>query len=76
MLKGNTNQCPTCNEYFYSNHAFTKHRTGQHGVNRRCKTQEEMLAAGMRLNKRGFWTHGVLPEHLKEKYGRNTTEES
>lgn len=55
ILKGQRNQCRGCNEYFNSNLAFDKHRTGHHGHDRRCMTVEEMLAKGMLKNSRGFW---------------------
>ena len=54
-LNGARNQCPTCREYFNSNGAFDKHRTGSHGVDRRCRTPEEMQVKGMSLRKDGFW---------------------
>jgi hypothetical protein len=55
VLNGNRNQCQTCKEYFNSNGSFDKHRTGNHGLNRRCMTPEEMQAKGMSLNNDGFW---------------------
>lgn len=54
-LGGSRNQCSGCKEYFNSEKAFTRHRTGEHGVNRRCETPEEMLAKGWLKNKDGFW---------------------
>jgi hypothetical protein len=54
-LTGNRNQCQSCKEYFNSNTAFDKHRTGDHGRNRRCRTPEEMIALGMSKNNAGFW---------------------
>ncbi len=54
-LTGNRNQCQSCKEYFNSNSAFDKHRTGDHGRNRRCRTPEEMIALGMSKNNAGFW---------------------
>lgn len=54
-LTGQRNQCRGCNEYFNSNYAFDKHRSGQHGHDRRCLTPNEMKAKGMSLNKSGFW---------------------
>jgi hypothetical protein len=54
-LTGSRNQCQSCKQYFNSNTAFEKHRTGQHGVNRRCRTVEEMTALGMLVNHAGFW---------------------
>jgi len=55
VLSGDRNQCQTCKEYFNSSGAFDKHRVGEHGLNRRCRTREEMQAKGMSLNKDGFW---------------------
>jgi hypothetical protein len=54
-LTGNRNQCQSCKEYFNSNTAFDKHRTGEHGFKRRCRTPEEMTALGMSKNNAGFW---------------------
>ena len=54
-LTGNRNQCQSCKEYFNSNTAFDKHRTGDHGHSRRCRTPEEMIALGMSKNNAGFW---------------------
>jgi len=49
------NQCRGCGLYFNSNSVFEKHRTGTFGVDRRCRTPEEMEARGYRLNKDGYW---------------------
>lgn len=54
-LTGNRNQCQGCKQYFNSNSAFDMHRVGEHGVNRRCKTAQEMTAQGMAVNHAGFW---------------------
>lgn len=54
-LNGARNQCSGCERYFNSNGAFEKHRTGEHGVDRRCMTDEEMTAKGMFLGADGFW---------------------
>ena len=68
LLKGNKNQCQRCKEYFNSIGAFEKHRTGQHGVDRRCRTHEEMTDIGMSLNRDGFWIGEKMSEaYLKEK---------
>jgi hypothetical protein len=48
-------QCSGCGEYFNSDTAFEKHRIGQFGVNRRCMTPAEMLAAGMSRNAADWW---------------------
>ena len=49
------NQCGRCRNYFNSNTAFELHRTGKHGVDRRCMTPEEMTKKGMAVNADGFW---------------------
>lgn len=59
-LNGARNQCRGCNRYFNSNGAFEKHRIGEHGVNRRCMTEEEMIAKGMVLRPDGFWRGEVM----------------
>lgn len=66
-LNGARNQCPTCREYFNSNGAFEKHRTGSHGVNRRCRSIEEMLEKGMALRKDGFWVAEPMNAELSNK---------
>lgn len=62
-LTGNRNQCQGCKQYFNSNSAFDKHRTGVYCSSRRCRTPEEMLALGMLINHAGFW--------ITEKYDGN-----
>jgi hypothetical protein len=64
LLKGNRNQCQGCKEYFNSTGAFDKHRTGSYGVDRRCRTHEEMTEIGMSLNKDGYW----IGEKMSESY--------
>jgi hypothetical protein len=54
-LTASRNQCQGCKQYFNSNTAFETHRTGEHGVNRRCRTPQEMTALGMLVNDAGFW---------------------
>ena len=54
-LTSSRNQCQGCKQYFNSNYAFDKHRVGEHGVDRRCQTTEEMLKRGMSLNEANFW---------------------
>jgi hypothetical protein len=48
------NQCPSCGEVFRSLFSFDAHRTGDHGVDRRCQSTEEMSVAGM-LKSQGMW---------------------
>jgi hypothetical protein len=54
-LRGQKNQCQGCKQYFNSNTAFEMHRTGRHGIDRRCMTRDEMTAKGMSLNAQSFW---------------------
>ena len=66
-LGSQRNQCPGCDHYFNSNTAFDMHRTGKHGVNRRCRTPEEMIARGMSVNKDGFWITEVYNPNIRRK---------
>jgi hypothetical protein len=66
-LKGDRNQCTGCNEYFNSTGSFEGHRTGKHGVDRRCRTVEEMIERGYSKNKLGFWIASKMPTSLIEK---------
>lgn len=67
ILKGDRNQCQACKEYFNSTGAFNKHRTGKHGVDRRCLTPEEMIDKGFSLNATGYWIASKMPDHLKKR---------
>ena len=62
-LSGDRNQCPGCSELFNSTYAFDKHRIGQHGIDRRCLTIEEMTEKGMVKNLQGFWVSKSNPLH-------------
>lgn len=54
-LTGNRCQCPTCGDSFSSVRGFERHRIGAvGGLDRRCMTEGEMLAAGWQRNARGF----------------------
>ena len=61
-LTGDHNECPGCGLYFNSTVAFDKHRTGAFGIDRRCRTPEEMRAAGMVLNQDGWWITKHRPD--------------
>lgn len=54
-LRGERNQCQGCKEYLNSNSAFDKHRVGEFGKDRLCRTPDEMTSLGMSLNRDGFW---------------------
>ena len=69
-LSGTRNQCSGCDEYFNSNTAFEKHRTGKHGVNRRCRTPDEMRSLGMFINIYGYWVSEAMN---KERYEKKST---
>ena len=66
-LRGDRNQCAGCHELFNSSHAFEKHRTGEHGIDRRCLTADEMLAKGMHKGADGFWRGSAMPERVYEE---------
>lgn len=61
-LTGQRNECPSCELFFNSNAAFDKHRTGDHGKDRRCMTVDEMLAKGMAQNATGWWVTALNPQ--------------
>jgi hypothetical protein len=53
-LTGARRQCSACAEYFNSQKSFERHRIGL-GMERRCRTREEMIARGFAVNAAGFW---------------------
>jgi hypothetical protein len=55
QLTGQRSLCRSCGLYFKSTAGFDKHRTGTHGVDRRCMTEDEMRAKGMARNGAGLW---------------------
>jgi hypothetical protein len=61
-LTGDRNQCQGCKEFFNSTAAFDKHRTGQHGVDRRCLTAGEMTDKGMAKSSTGFWVGSPMTD--------------
>ena len=73
-LVGNRNECGVCKQRFNSNYPFEIHRIGKFGVDRRCMTEQEMLAAGMRLNKDGFWISETKEQ--RRQRGHNNAQES
>lgn len=72
-LTGQRNQCQSCKQYFNSNLAFDMHRTGKHGVDRRCMTTDEMTGKGMCLNAAGFWVSEPMPEHRRRNHEATET---
>lgn len=66
-LTGSRNQCGACRQYFNSNSAFVKHRTGIFGIDRRCLNSDEMLEKKMAQNTAGFWTGEPMDQSLIEK---------
>lgn len=71
LLSGRRNQCQSCKAYFNSNTPFDMHRTGDYGVDRRCRTPEEMLGLGMSLNADGFWISEKMPDRIKRRVNEN-----
>lgn len=62
VLRGDHNQCAARLEYFNSTAAFEKHRTGDFGVDRRCRTAQEMEKSGMSRNADGWWITSAWTE--------------
>lgn len=58
-LSGDHNQCQGCKEFFNSTFAFDKHRTGEHGIDRRCLTTAGMQDKGMAIAASGFWVSSL-----------------
>ena len=73
-LTGDRNQCQGCKEFFNSTAAFDKHRTGQHGVDRRCLTDAEMEAKGMAKNSAEFWV-GSPMANAASPYWQNSADQ-
>jgi hypothetical protein len=67
ILTGSRNQCGNCGQYFNSNTAFEKHRTGVFGIDRRCLNDQEMEAKKMAKNTAGFWTGEPMDQSIIEK---------
>lgn len=77
ILTGQKNQCRGCSQYFNSNRAFDKHRTGHYEHGRRCLTPDEMIAKGMSLNAAGFWiSESMASEYLNRLRGKDECEEN
>jgi len=53
-------KCTACGHHFKSTAAFDKHRTGSHGVDRRCMDEIEMLAHKMARNVGGYWVTSLF----------------
>lgn len=72
-LRGDKNQCQGCTEFFNSTYAFDKHRTGPHGVDRRCLTTTEMEDKGMIKRENGFWVSEAMqfPRAMKAQNTRD-----
>ena len=69
-LSGDRNQCTGCDLLFNSSFAFDKHRTGKHGIYRRCLSVAEMEELGMFVGADGFWRGSAMPETVKFKDGQ------
>lgn len=65
-LRGDRNQCQGCKAYFNSSRAFDMHRTGRHGIDRRCLNADEMIAKGMVHGSDGFWRGSAMPTEVVE----------
>jgi hypothetical protein len=63
---GDVNQCPTCFTVFNSTAAFDKHRVGPF-TDRKCLSDDEMLAKGMGPNKYGRWVSEKMTQEEVER---------
>ena len=61
-LRGDRNQCPTCQQYFNSSKAFEQHRAGLFNGTRSCLTVVEMLGKDFGKTKDDYWLCPVSPE--------------
>jgi hypothetical protein len=68
-LRGDRNQCPTCQEYFNSSTAFDQHRTGPFDDTRRCLTVAEMQVKNFGKTNDDFW---LCPVSLKDRERLNS----
>lgn len=59
-LRTRAEHCKVCHQTFAGTTAGDSHRTGRHGVDRRCRSTDELVAGGMWLFN-GVW-HGVWNE--------------
>ena len=71
-LSGDRNQCRMCGEGFNSTTAFDKHRVGEFGVDRRCRTAVEMQEIGMVLRENGFWVGSVRDTDVVSRLRQST----
>lgn len=69
ILRGDHCQCGGCGEYFNSTAAHLKHRTGEYGVDRRCRTPDEMREKGMAQNSGGWWVTAMREDADSRVYG-------
>ena len=52
---GSQFECPGCCRHFAGPHSFARHRIGEPAA-LKCLSEDAMRAAGMTLNRSGFWT--------------------
>ena len=71
VLTGDRNQCSGCGEYFNSLKGFDRHRTGEFGQTRRCRTVDELTTKGWCRNKDGFW---ITESRLRDYRAKPTPE--
>lgn len=49
-------ECIGCGRLFWGVPAFDAHRSGRHGVDRRCDGDPAITASGLAVDERGVWT--------------------
>lgn len=69
-LKGQQNQCPTCDAFFTTTRAFERHRSGNYGAPDNPRHCVDPSTKGMHLNKYGFWAFDATPGF---KYASSST---
>jgi hypothetical protein len=64
---GDVCQCMACGKVFNSTSAFDRHRTGEHGANRRCMTADEMRNGNGR-ERQGAVGRKALPDATGNRF--------
>lgn len=60
--------CTACGEIFHSVTAFDKHRIGTFEPNtRHCMTTDEMIDAGLDIDKKGHWVTELMSQEIALK---------
>lgn len=66
-LRGDHCRCSVCGLEFNSTYAFDKHRTGDYST-RRCRSVDEMSAAGMVVSNSGWWLSSAFTRPILDRH--------